>query len=121
MKYKTLVIKQIEPYRYQYSLNSPLTNLSPILSFQEDVLNTNFCNSFDYALSCVKNKKVLVNGFIYPIKEEMTIQEWAPILTLDQILDYYKNFKQLPPVLMSVDRELQSKYNQKELIQILFQ
>ena len=121
MKYKTLVIKQIEHYRYQYSLNQALTNLSPILSFQKEILDTNFVNSFQYAISCIQDKKVLVDGFIYDIKDSMTLQEWAPVFALDQILDYYKNYKQLPPILMSIDKELQAKYSQKEWIQILFQ
>ena len=121
MKYKTLVTKQVEPYRYQYSLNAPLTTLSPILSFQQDILDTNFSSTLDYAISCIKEKKVLVNGFVYPIKDSMTLQEWAPVFVLDHLLEYYKNYKQLPPVLMSVDSETQSKYSQEELIQILFQ
>ena len=35
MKYKTLVMKQIDQHTYQYSMNAPLDNLSSILSFDE--------------------------------------------------------------------------------------
>ena len=42
MKYKTLVMKQIDQQTYQYSMNAPLDNLSPILSFDEEILKVNF-------------------------------------------------------------------------------
>ena len=38
MKYKTLVMKQIDQYTYQYSMNAPLDNLSSILSFDEEMV-----------------------------------------------------------------------------------
>ena len=38
MKYKTLVMKQIDRHTYQYSMNAPLDNLSSILSFDEEIL-----------------------------------------------------------------------------------
>lgn len=44
MKYKTLVMKQIDQHTYQYSMNAPLDNLSPILSFDEEILKVNFGN-----------------------------------------------------------------------------
>ena len=51
----------------------------------------------------------------------MTLQEWAPFLALSLVLQYYKSFKNLPPILMSVDKEMQEKYSQEELIRNLFQ
>lgn len=52
MKYKTLVMKQIDKHTYQYSMNAPLDNLSPILSFDEEILKMNFGNELEYALNC---------------------------------------------------------------------
>lgn len=121
MKYKTLVLKQIDSTTYQYSINAPLTTLSPILSFDENILHSKYDQEFDYALSCVKNKQVLNNGFLLKEKENQTLEEWAPIFSLTLILEYYKNYKNLPPILMSVDQEIQSKYNQDQLIRNLFQ
>ena len=77
MKYKTLVMKQIDQHTYQYSMNAPLDHLSPILSFDEEILEVNFGNELEYALNC--------------------------------------------KVLMSVDKEMQEKYSQEELIRNLFQ
>lgn len=59
MKYKTLVMKQIDQHTYQYSMNAPLDNLSSILSFDEEILKVNFGNELEYALNCAKRKKVL--------------------------------------------------------------
>ncbi len=117
MKYKTLVMKQIDKHTYQYSMNAPLDNLSPILSFDEEMLNVNYGNELEYALNC----KVLKDGFLLEPKDNMTLIEWEPFFALSLILQYYKSFRKLPPVLMSVDKELQDKYSQEELIQNLFQ
>lgn len=117
MKYKTLVMKQIDRHTYQYSMNAPLDNLSPILSFDEEMLNVNYGNELEYALNC----KVLKDGFLLEPKDNMTLQEWAPFLALSLVLQYYKSFRNLPPILMSVDKEMQKKYSQEELIRNLFQ
>ena len=117
MKYKTLVMKQIDQHTYQYSMNAPLDNLSPILSFDEEMLNVNYGNELEYALNC----KVLKDGFLLEPKDNMTLIEWEPFFALSLILQYYKSFRKLPPVLMSVDKELQDKYSQEELIRNLFQ
>ena len=117
MKYKTLVMKQIDRHTYQYSMNAPLDNLSPILSFDEEMLNVNYGNELEYALNC----KVLKDGFLLESKDNMTLQEWAPFLALSLVLQYYKSFRNLPPILMSVDKEMQKKYSQEELIRNLFQ
>ncbi len=121
MKYKTLVMKQIDGHTYQYSMNAPLDNLSPILSFDEEILKVNFDNELEYALNCAKRKEVLKDGFLLEPKDNMTLQEWAPFLALSLVLQYYKSFKNLPPILMSVDKEMQEKYSQEELIRNLFQ
>lgn len=121
MKYKTLVMKQIDTHTYQYSMNAPLDNLSPILSFDEEILKVNFDNELEYALNCAKRKEILKDGFLLEPKENMTLQEWAPFLALSLVLQYYKSFKNLPPILMSVDKEMQEKYSQEELIRNLFQ
>lgn len=121
MKYKTLVIKQIDRYTYQYSMNAPLDNLSPILSFDKEILKVNFGNELEYALNCAKRKEVLKDGFLLEPKENMTLSEWAPFFTLSLILQYYKSYRNLPPILMSVDKEMQEKYSQEELIRNLFQ
>lgn len=121
MKYKTLVMKQIDGHTYQYSMNAPLDNLSPILSFDEEILKVNFDNELEYALNCAKRKEILKDGFLLEPKENMTLQEWAPFLALSLVLQYYKSFKNLPPILMSVDKEMQEKYSQEELIRNLFQ
>ena len=113
MKYKTLVMKQIDQHTYQYSMNAPLDNLSSILSFDEEILKVNFGNELEYALNC----KVLKDGFLLEPKENMTLTEWA----LSLILQYYKSFRKLPPVLMIVDKKTQEKYSQEELIRNLFQ
>ena len=117
MKYKTLVMKQIDKHTYQYSMNAPLDNLSPILSFDEEMLNVNYGNELEYALNC----KVLKDGFLLEPKDNMTFIEWEPFFALSLILQYYKSFRKLPPVLMSVDKEMQEKYSQEELIRNLFQ
>lgn len=117
MKYKTLVMKQIDKHTYQYSMNAPLENLSPILSFDEEILEVNFGNELEYALNC----KVLKDGFLLEPKDNMTLIEWVPFFALSLILKYYKSFKKLPPVLMSVDKKTQEKYSQGELIRNLFQ
>lgn len=117
MKYKTLVMKQIDKHTYQYSMNAPLDNLSPILSFDEEMLNVNYGNELEYALNC----KVLKDGFLLEPKDNMTLIEWEPFFALSLILQYYKSFRKLPPVLMSVDKELQDKHSQEELIRNLFQ
>lgn len=117
MKYKTLVMKQIDKHTYQYSMNAPLDNLSPILSFDEEMLNVNYGNELEYALNC----KVLKDGFLLEPKDNMTLIEWEPFFALSLILQYYKSFRKLPPVLMSVDKELQDKCSQEELIRNLFQ
>ena len=117
MKYKTLVMKQIDRHTYQYSMNAPLDNLSPILSFDEEMLNVNYGNELEYALNC----KVLKDGFLLEPKDNMTLIEWAPFFALSLILQYYKSFRKLPPILMSVDKEMQEKHSQEELIRNLFQ
>lgn len=117
MKYKTLVMKQIDQHTYQYSMNAPLDNLSPILSFDEEMLNVNYGNELEYALNC----KVLKDGFLLEPKDNMTLIEWEPFFALSLILQYYKSFRKLPPILMSVDKEMQEKYSQEELIRNLFQ
>ena len=117
MKYKTLVMKQIDKHTYQYSMNAPLENLSPILSFDEEMLNVNYGNELEYALNC----KVLKDGFLLEPKDNMTLIEWEPFFALSLILQYYKSFKKLPPILMSVDKEMQEKHSQEELIRNLFQ
>ena len=117
MKYKTLVMKQIDKHTYQYSMNAPLDNLSPILSFDEEMLNVNYGNELEYALYC----KVLKDGFLLEPKDNMTLIEWEPFFALSLILQYYKSFRKLPPVLMGVDKKAQEKYSQEELIQNLFQ
>lgn len=119
MKYKTLVMKQIDQHTYQYSMNAPLDNLSPILSFDEEILNVNYGNELEYTLNL--NCKVLKNGFLLEPKENMTLTEWAPFFALSLILKYYKSFRKLPPILMSVDTKMQEKYSQEELIRNLFQ
>lgn len=121
MKYKTLVMKQIDKHTYQYSMNAPLDNLSPILSFDEEILKVNFDNELEYALNCAKRKEILKDGFLLEPKENMTLQEWAPFFALSLILQYYKSYRNLPPILMSVDKEMQEKYSQEELIRSLFQ
>lgn len=117
MKYKTLVMKQIDKHTYQYSMNAPLDNLSPILSFDEEMLNVNYSNELEYALNC----KVLKDGFLLEPKDNMTLIEWEPFFALSLILQYYKSFRKLPPILMSVDKEMQEKHSQEELIRNLFQ
>lgn len=121
MKYKTLVMKQIDRHTYQYSMNAPLDNLSPILSFDEEILKVNYGNELEYSLNCAKRKEVLKDGFLLEPKENMTLSEWAPFFTLSLILQYYKSYRNLPPILMSVDKEMQEKYSQEELIRNLFQ
>lgn len=121
MKYKTLVMKQIDQHTYQYSMNAPLDNLSPILSFDEEILKVNYGNELEYTLNCAKRKEVLKDGFLLEPKDNMTLTEWSPFFTLSLILQYYKSFKQLPPILMSVDKETQEKFSQEELIRNLFQ
>lgn len=121
MKYKTLVIKQIDRYTYQYSMNAPLDNLSPILSFDEEILKVNYGNEIEYGLNCAKRKEVLKDGFLLEPKENMTLTEWAPFFALSLILQYYKSYRNLPPILMSVDKQMQEKYSQEELIRNLFQ
>lgn len=121
MKYKTLVGKQIDKTTYQYSLNQPLNHLSPILSFDASILSKNYDQELDYALEMIRQKKVLKDGFLLETKENQTLEEWAPILFLSMILEYYKTYKRLPPILMSVDKEMQSKYSQEQLIRNLFQ
>ena len=121
MKYKTLVMKQIDQHTYQYSMNAPLDNLSSILSFDEEILKVNFGNELEYALNCAKRKEVLKDGFLLEPKDNMTLQEWAPFLALSLVLQYYKSFRNLPPILMSVDKEMQKKHSQEELIRNLFQ
>ena len=121
MKYKTLVMKQIDGHTYQYSMNAPLDHLSPILSFDEEILKINYGNEIEYGLDCAKRKEVLKDGFLLEPKENMTFQEWAPFLALSLVLQYYKSYRQLPTVLMSVDKETQEKYSQEELIRNLFQ
>lgn len=49
MKYKTLVMKQIDQHTYQYSMNAPLDNLSPILSFDEEILKVNYGNELEHS------------------------------------------------------------------------
>lgn len=117
MKYKTLVMKQIDKHTYQYSMNAPLDNLSPILSFDEEMLNVNYGNELEYALNC----KVLKDGFLLEPKDNMTLIEWEPFFALSLILQYCKSFRKLPPILMSVDKEMQEKHSQEELIRNLFQ
>lgn len=117
MKYKTLVMKQIDRHTYQYSMNAPLDNLSPILSFDEEMLNVNYGNELEYALNC----KVLKDGFLLEPKDNMTLIEWEPFFALSLILQYYKSFRKLPPILMSVDKKMQEKHSQEELIRNLFQ
>lgn len=121
MKYKTLVMKQIDRHTYQYSMNAPLDNLGSILSFDEEILKANFGNELEYALNCAKRREVLKDGFLLEPKDNMTLQEWAPFLALSLILQYYKSFRKLPPILMSVDKEMQEKHSQEELIRNLFQ
>lgn len=121
MKYKTLVMKQIDQHTYQYSMNAPFDNLSSILSFDEEILKVNYGNEIEYGLDCAKQKEVLKDGFLLEPKENMTLTEWAPFFALSLILQYYKSLKKLPPVLMSVDTKMQEKYSQEELIQNLFQ
>ena len=121
MKYKTLVMKQIDRHTYQYSMNAPLDNLSSILSFDEEILKANFGNELEYALNCAKRREVLKDGFLLEPKDNMTLTEWAPFFVLSFILQYYKSFRNLPPILMSVDKEMQKKYSQEELIRNLFQ
>ena len=121
MNYKTLVMKQIDKHIYQYSMNAPLDNLSPILSFDEEMLNVNYGNELEYALNCAKRRKVLKDGFLLEPKDNMTLTEWAPFLALSLVLQYYKSYRNLPPILMSVDKEMQEKYSQEELIRNLFQ
>lgn len=121
MKYKTLVMKQIDRYTYQYSMNAPLDHLSPILSFDEEILKVNYGNEIEYGLDCAKRKEVLKDGFLLEPKDNMTLTEWAPFFVLSFILQYYKSFRNLPPILMSVDKEIQEKYSQEELIRNLFQ
>ena len=121
MKYKTLVMKQINQHTYQYSMNAPLDNLSSILSFDEEILKANFGNELEYALNCAKRKEVLKDGFSLEPKDNMTLTEWTPFFALSLILKYYKSFKKLSPVLMSVDKKTQEKYSREELIQNLFQ
>lgn len=117
MKYKTLVMKQIDKHTYQYSMNAPLDNLSSILSFDEEMLNVNYGNELEYALNC----KVLKDGFLLEPKDNMTLIEWEPFFALSLILQYYKSFRKLPPIIMSVDKEMQEKYSQEKLIRNLFQ
>ena len=121
MNYKTLVMKQIDKHTYQYSMNAPLDNLSPILSFDEEMLNVNYGNELEYALNCAKLREVLKDGFLLEPKDNMTLTEWAPFLALSLVLQYYKSYRNLPPILMSVDKEMQEKYSQEELIRNLFQ
>lgn len=121
MKYKTLVMKQIDQHTYQYSMNAPLDNLSPILSFDEEILKVNYGNELEYTLNCAKQKEVLKDGFLLEPKDNTTLIEWAPFLALSLILQYYKSYRNLPPILMSVDKETQEKYSQEELIRNLFQ
>ena len=117
MKYKTLVMKQIDQHTYQYSMNAPLDNLSPILSFDEEMLNVNYGNELEYALNC----KVLKDGFLLEPKDNMTLIEWVPFFVLSFILQYYKSFRNLPPILMIVYKEMQEKYSHEDLIRNLFQ
>ena len=121
MNYTTLVMKQIDKHTYQYSMNAPLDNLSPILSFDEEMLNVNYGNELEYALNCAKRREVLKDGFLLEPKDNMTLTEWAPFLALSLVLQYYKSYRNLPPILMSVDKEMQEKYSQEELIRNLFQ
>ena len=88
MKYKTLVMKQIDKHTYQYSMNAPLDNLSPILSFDEEMLNVNYGNELEYALNCAKRREVLKDGFLLEPKDNMTLTEWAPFLALSLVREF---------------------------------
>ena len=96
MNYKTLVMKQIDKHTYQYSMNAPLDNLSPILSFDEEMLNVNYGNELEYALNCAKRREVLKDGFLLEPKDNMTLTEWAPFLALSLVLQYYNHTEIYP-------------------------
>ena len=84
------------------TLNSFLEDLSDDLDipgFDEEILKVNFDNELEYALNCAKRKEILKDGFLLEPKENMTLQEWAPFLALSLVLQYYKSFKNLPPIL----------------------
>lgn len=82
MKYKTLVMKQIDRHTYQYSMNAPLDNLNSILSFDEEILKVNFGNELEYALNC----KVLKDGFLLEPKDNMTLIRVIFYFTVLQII-----------------------------------
>lgn len=124
MKFKTLAAKQIEKaetyVRFQYALNAPLTYSSDILQFELDVLNTIPQDHIEYALELSKKKLILLNGSIIETKEEMNLQDWAPFIVMAQILEYYKQYKQLPLILLNADQQTRNTYTNEELIRNLF-
>jgi hypothetical protein len=124
MKYKTLVAKQIEKTdaytRFQYALNTKLDYTSPIIEFKNEILKEIPEKHIEYALDQAKNKNILLNGSILETSQEMSISQWAPIMLMSQIFDYYKKYNGLPLILINADQETRSKYTNKELIENLF-
>ncbi len=124
MKFKTLAAKQIEKteiyVRFQYALNEPLTYTSDILQFKLDILDTIPEDHIEYALELSKKCSILLNGSKIETKEEMSIHDWAPFIVMAQIFEYYKQYKQLPLILLNADKETRSKYTNEQLIRNLF-
>ncbi len=124
MKFKTLAAKQIEKtetyVRFQYALNKSLTYTSDILEFKLEILNDIPEDHIDYAIQLSKEKKLLLNGSLIETKEEMSIHDWAPFIVMAQIFEYYKQYKQLPLILLNADQETRLKYTNEELIRNLF-
>ncbi len=124
MKFKTLAAKQIEKtetyVRFQYALNKSLTYTSDILEFKLEILNDIPEDHIDYAIQLSKEKKLLLNGSLIETKEEMSIHDWEPFIVMAQIFEYYKQYKQLPLILLNADQETRLKYTNEELIRNLF-
>lgn len=124
MKFKTLAAKQIEKtetyVRFQYELNKSLTYTSDILEFKLEILKDIPEDHIDYAIQLSKEKKLLLNGSLIKTKEEMSIHDWAPFIVMAQIFEYYKQYKQLPLILLNADQETRLKYTNEELIRNLF-
>lgn len=50
----------------------------------------------------------------------MKLHEWAPFIVIAQIFEYYKQYKQLPLILLNADQETRKNYKNEELIRNLF-
>lgn len=124
MKFKILAARQIEKtetyVRFQYALNESLTYSSDILQFQLTILKDIPEDHIEYAIELSKKNLILLNGSTIEIKKKMKLHEWAPFIVMAQIFEYYKQYKQLPLILLNADQETRKNYKNEELIRNLF-